>query len=376
MGQLPKILIIENSIYLTGALKSAIRTAVDLKEYFEFVFVLPKGSKCRRWIESESCFVIYELPMIELSRRPASIFLYLPYLLINAFRIRQIIRSQNIRLIHVNDLYNLLPVSIKCLGCNRPYVCHIRFLPEKFPKVLFQGWLALHLHWAAKIIVVSHLLKKQLPSNDKIVVVHNELPVKERHPYLVEKHKHPTLLYLSNIIRGKGQQYAILAFAEISKKFPDWRLRFVGSDMGLEKNLMFKKELIKLCLTMNVFDKVEWGDFTDDVELEYKRAEIALNFSESESFSMTCLEALFFGCPLIATDSGGPAEIINHGITGFLVPKNDIYSMVKAMNMLISDKGIRSRFSTHGRQWVRDRFSIDKTTYVIKGLYFETIGKK
>ena len=59
-----------------------------------------------------------------------------------------------------------------------------------------------------------------------------------------------------------------------------------------------------------------------------------LNFSESESFSMTCLESLYYGTPLIATDSGGPAELFKHGESGHLVPNRDVQAMAKAWPFL------------------------------------------
>ena len=51
MKKKPVILIVENSIDVTGALKSITRTAYDLKGAFDFHFVIPKKSRGRTWIE-------------------------------------------------------------------------------------------------------------------------------------------------------------------------------------------------------------------------------------------------------------------------------------------------------------------------------------
>ena len=89
--------------------------------------------------------------------------------------------------------------------------------------------------------------------------------------------------------------------------------------MGLEKNKKFKAELIELSKSLGVNHQVDWMDFTDQMREEYLKACFVINFSESESFSLTCLEALYFGRPVIATRCGGPEEIIDEKESGFLV---------------------------------------------------------
>jgi L-malate glycosyltransferase len=362
----PVVLIIENSTHITGALKSIVRTSEDLNEYYKFVFVLPRHSQARTWVESKG-FHVHELPMIELSRRPRSLLMYFPVLLWNTFRLRKIIRKERASIIHNNDLYNLLPVALAFMGMKIPYINHIRFLPEKFPAWLFNYWLRLHIKYAHAIICVSGHLRKQLPALDKIKMIYNELPATEK----LEKSLPAgnTILYLSNVIRGKGQNFAIKAFAKIAPLHPSWKLRFVGGDMGMEKNKKFKEELKAAIQYYQIESQIEWSDFSDDVESEYKKAAFAINFSESESFSITCLEAQFFGCPIIATRSGGPAEIIVDGQTGFLVPVGDIKTMVEAMQKLIDDHPLRVTFAAHGRVHVREKFSVQNTSYQLKTQY-------
>src|SRR5260221_2965602 len=166
----PKLLIIENSIDLTGALKSISRTANDLQSFFDFTFVIPKNSKGRFWIKNIGLNSICEIPMVELSKRLSSLALYIPLLLVNSIRLIRIINKKGISLIHVNDLYNLLPVVVRLLGNPTPYICHIRFMPDRFPSWLFNFWIKLHLRHPAKIITVSHGVLKLLPRHPKISV--------------------------------------------------------------------------------------------------------------------------------------------------------------------------------------------------------------
>ena len=368
----PTVLIIENSIDLTGALKSITRTSYDLSSYFTFKFLVPRKARGRFWIEMAGFTDIIELPFRELSRRPLGIMLYIPNLIRNAVRLKRILRRENVSLIHLNDVYNMLPVACRLLGMGTPYVCHVRFLPDRFPKLLFNAWLNLHLKFAYKIIAVSQSVKAQLPVHPKITVIHNEAPLEELLPYVRPdlRSSHPyKFLYLSNFIEGKGQQFALTAFSHIHASLPDWKLRFVGGDMGMRKNKIYRERLIAAANKLGVADKVEFEEFVADVEREYKNADIVLNFSESESFSFTCLEALFYGSPLIASDSGGPSEIIDNYQTGILVPNKNIEKMQKAMFDLASDVNLRASYSSKARIVVRERFSINNTSYRLKNIY-------
>lgn len=143
--------------------------------------------------------------------------------------------------------------------------------------------------------------------------------------------------------------------------------------MGLKKNKDYVNFLKQKAEKLNIGGKIEWVGFTKDVEWEYKQATIVLNFSESESFSITCLEALYYGKPLIASDCGGPGEIIDNGITGILVSNRDGNSMAEAMKGLALAKSKREKMGLAARYAVREKFSAEKTSFRLKAIYDQTI---
>ncbi len=375
----PKILIIDNSVAITGALKSISRSAYDLKQYFYFYFIIPKRSTGISWIEDKGFSTIYQLPLHEISKRVYSLLIYLPYLFINAIRLKRIIKQQHIDIIHVNDFYNLLPVMIRFFGNATPYICHVRFMPDRFPAWLLNFWIRIHFRFAFKIIVVSQSVKRLLPDHPKITLIYNELPVEERYSNTItssEPKQYYSFLCLSNFMDGKGQFYVLQAFSRIASALPNWKLRFVGGDMGLEKNMRYHEHLMAEAYRLGIDKKVEWAGFTEDVEWEYKQADVVLNFSESESFSITCLEALYFGRPLIATDCGGPAEIIDHEVTGLLVPNRNITEMAKAMQRMALDESLRTQMGFVAREVVRKKFSLEKTSIRLKEEYDLLLAQK
>lgn len=350
---------------VTGAFVSILRSTSFLMTQFDFVFILPLGSAAVSYARKEG-IEVHELPLKELRRSIASFLLYFPFLLSNSIKLSGLVKSLNIDLINVNDFYNLLPACYKLFGGKVPYVCYVRFLPSKFPPVLVKVWCYFHRKYAVSIIAVSEMVKQELPYKEKVTVIGNELPAEELE---YTSTRSTILLYPANYIQGKGQEFALETFADIHIKFPDWKLRFVGGDMGLKKNREYKNELMKKADGLGLQSQIEWLEFSDNLSTHYTDAGIVLNFSESESFSMTCLEAMFYGRPVIATKSGGPAEIIDHNETGILVELRNIKQMAAAMEYLIMHPAERAVMGKKAYQSVRERFSYPNTIGRLKDVY-------
>ncbi|HTF21917.1 MAG TPA: glycosyltransferase family 4 protein [Chryseolinea sp.] len=310
--------------------------------------------------------------MAELRRSLWSTVGYPIVLILNTCRYWRLARSMRIDLSVNNDFYNLILPLAAIFGLRVPYVCFVRFMPSKFPKPLVWLWCKLQLRYAARVIAVSEAVKRELPGSDKIVVVYNELP--EQSVSFIPSDDSTMILYPANYIPGKGQEFALEAFCQIHKKFPQWRLRFVGGDMGLEKNRNFRASLIKRSKELECADLVEWLDFSADLRKHYLEAAFVLNFSDSESFSLTTLEALYHGRTSIATRCGGPEEIIRDHDTGILVPVGNVVAMANAMEHLMSDSNHRTNMGKSAYVDVRRRFSVENTVQRLSAIYTETIA--
>ena len=74
-----------------------------------------------------------------------------------------------------------------------------------------------------------------------------------------------------------------------------------------------------------------------DIEDYLQAADLGLFTSDSESFCLSILEAMCFGCPSVATRVGGIPEVVEDGVTGVLVPAGDSTALVRALEALIAD---------------------------------------
>ena len=361
----PLILLVDNSRAVTGALNALRHATGPLRDQFDFAYVLPAGSQGRAVLETDG-YRVYELPFVEISRRPADLLRYFPMLLLNGWRLRRLAQQERARAVHLNDFYNLTGYVARWLSLGKlPVLTHVRFLPQVLPQLFARPWRWLAEHAAQQVVCVSEAVRAYFaPSQDRVLTIYDPLPARGEQLPAYEVAERPTtvrLLYLSNYIRGKGQNFALEAFRQAYAQNPSLRLHFVGGDMGMTKNQEFRQELEAAAQACGLQAVVEFDGFAADTEGAMKTHDIVLNFSEAESFSLTCLDALYYGVPLIASDCGGPAELFESRKSGLLVPNRNVQAMADAMMMLAADEAMRRKFSEASRVFVRHKFAPART---------------
>jgi len=374
---LPLILIVDNSRAVTGALNAMRHATNPLREQLRFAYVVPTSSTARAVLEADG-YTVYELPFVEISRRKGDLLRYVPMLLLNGWRLSKLAQREGAAIIHLNDFYNLIGYVAKLLSFNKLRVLtHVRFLPQSLPQPLARTWRWLSGWLAVRTVCVSQAVKRYFAAVPTAQVVYDPLPGAERYPPPQHQPRPDgtlELLYLSNYIHGKGQDLALAAFERAYAQNQQLRLCFVGGDMGLAKNQAFRQQLEQQAQQAGLGGVVRFEGFAADVEKKIKEADILLNFSESESFSLTCLDALYYGTPLIASDCGGPAELFEDGQSGLLVPNRDVPMMAAAINRLAADELLREQFAKAGRTYVRQKFAPANTYESLGQLYHQVLA--
>ena len=375
------ILIVDNSRAVTGAL-NAMRHAtgpLQLAGELQFEYVLPAGSTGRTVLEDDG-YAVHELPFVEISRRKKDLLLYVPMLLLNGWRLARLARRRGAGIVHLNDFYNLTGYVAKFLSLNRlRVITHVRFLPQTQVQPLARTWRWLAETLAEQVLCVSEAVRMYFGPATHVQVVYDPLPGQELHsiPVVPQSRLDGTvcLLYLSNYIRGKGQNFALEAFRIAYARDSRLRLHFVGGDMGMPKNKEFRHELEVITYLAGLTEVVRFSGFAADTEAAMKAHDIVLNFSEAESFSLTCLDALYYGVPLIASDCGGPAELFESGLSGLLVPNRDVSAMANAIMILANSIPLRRQLSQASRLFVRQKFSSVHTYHRLADCYRRTIAR-
>jgi glycosyltransferase involved in cell wall biosynthesis len=104
------------------------------------------------------------------------------------------------------------------------------------------------------------------------------------------------------------------------------------------------------------------------------RADLYLLPSEHESFGLSALEAMSCGVPVIATSVGGTSEVVEQGVSGYLVDPHDVETMGRLAVELLRDPPRHRAMGEAARARVEERFAQDLVLWRYERLYAELLG--
>jgi L-malate glycosyltransferase len=110
---------------------------------------------------------------------------------------------------------------------------------------------------------------------------------------------------------------------------------------------------------LGLSDRVIVREQVSEIEDYLQAADIGLFTSDMESFCLSILEAMCFGCPSVATAVGGVPEVVESGVSGLLVPPGDAEALARGLERLIADPGLRGRLGAEARLRASSLFSAD-----------------
>lgn len=103
----------------------------------------------------------------------------------------------------------------------------------------------------------------------------------------------------------------------------------------------------------------------------FAAADVFVHAAELEAAGNVVLEALASGCSVVVTDSGGPGEYVEDGVTGFVVPVGDAAVLADRIERLLSMPDLRVRFAQEGRRRVEERHRYPRMMSDLCDLYRE-----
>jgi UDP-glucose:(heptosyl)LPS alpha-1,3-glucosyltransferase len=214
---------------------------------------------------------------------------------------------------------------------DHPILWAVKFLGRVFsPKQWVSGWIedAPHQERPLRaIIAISDMVKQdmmhwyQIPE-ERITVVYNGVDIERFHPrnrqYREEIRRRYgigeelVILFVSNNFRMKGLGFLIRALAEVKKEdHPSLRLLVLGRDR--------KEPYLRLAKKIGISEEVVFAGSTDEPEKYYGAADLLVHPTFYDACSLTVLEALASGLPVITTHFNGASGIITEGQEGFVI---------------------------------------------------------
>lgn len=141
----------------------------------------------------------------------------------------------------------------------------------------------------------------------------------------------------------KGYDLLLDAWAQVSDRRPDWRLRVFGTGEA-------EADLRRRCSELGLDDSVEFAGRTDDVPGALAGAAVFALSSRGEGFPISLLEAMASGVPCVAFDCApGVREIIRDGVDGLLAPVGNTSALARQLSRLMDDQDLRDTMGERAR---------------------------
>ena len=107
----------------------------------------------------------------------------------------------------------------------------------------------------------------------------------------------------------------------------------------------------------------------------YRNAAVVVCPSHTEGFGVVCAEAMAHGKPVVASATGGLANLVVDGETGILVPPGDVCALREAVERLLADPHLRQRLGAAARKRIRTHYSWDSVTAMTLGVYADVLPR-
>ena len=205
------------------------------------------------------------------------------------------------------------------------------------------------------ILLSTHLYNdiKKYVQKDQIHICPNGVP--DLNIILDVKVK-PTLLFLSNFIRSKGVLDLIDAAYILNSRGLEFHVNLVGCDGDITK--LELEDVISTKGLRSNFNVIgpQFGS------LKYHAIANASFFvlpTYNDCFPLVLLEAMQAQLPIISTFEGGIPDIVEDGVTGFLVPQRDIVALADCMEQLILNPELCQQMGAAGRKRYEELFTAE-----------------
>jgi teichuronic acid biosynthesis glycosyltransferase TuaC len=179
----------------------------------------------------------------------------------------------------------------------------------------------------------------------------------------------PVVLGVGNLIPIKGHELLIRAIASLALEFPTLTLEIIGD--GPEHSRL---QVLARQLQSEKRVRFLGRQSRHQVAEAIRRCTVFALPSRYEGLGCVYLEAMSVGKPVVGCRGQGIAEVIKHGMNGFLVGPDNERELALALAMVLRDEGLRRRLGTAARETILDRFTLTQQAESLARIYRESLA--
>ncbi|NJO04524.1 MAG: glycosyltransferase family 4 protein [Chloroflexaceae bacterium] len=284
--------------------------------------------------------------------------------------LRADLRRNNIALLQCNGLRDLIMAAPAARLAGVPVVWHVHGLTS-LP--LLEAAAA---RLAQRVVLVSHGMREYWQLPPWLVpphrVIHNglQMPSIDHNSINGTPACPPQIVAVGVLHPRKGYETLLHAMQQVARVLPQVQCKIVGGEWG---DGSYARDLHDLSRRLGVDNNVSFLGYQKDVESILHESTVMVIPSQQETFGMVALEAMTASKPVVANRTGGLAEIVAHGKTGFLVPPDRPDLMAAALITTLQHPTLAQQFGAQGRQRALTEFSAQRMAGSFAALYREVL---
>lgn len=243
-----------------------------------------------------------------------------------------------------------------------------------------EWWLSFE---AWKIITNSHYMKNEVINlfdlpNDKIEMIYNGINLerfdgsekyknsKFKSKYALDHEK--IVLFVGRLVQEKGADILIDAVPNVLEQYNDVKFIIVGR--GPQFDYLNEK-----AISMGIKEKVLLTGYIEDDELHnlYMVSDVAVFPSRYEPFGIVALEGMLANIPVVASDTGGLSEIVEHEVDGFKFYAENSNSLADNIIRVFNNPDICEEITVNANNKIKELFNWDKISSKTLDVYKKII---
>ena len=171
----------------------------------------------------------------------------------------------------------------------------------------------------------------------------------------------------SRLSPQRGVQYFLEAAALVWQAFPE--VTFVIAGGGTAEN-----DLRRQAADLHMGDRIVFLGPRRDMERVYSIMDVFVNPCPNElGTGNTNAEAMAFGKAVVAVNRGGTPELVQDGITGFVVPPRNAPALAEATLRLLRDRDLAKRMGRAGRERILRDFTLERLVREVEAVYSDVL---
>lgn len=167
----------------------------------------------------------------------------------------------------------------------------------------------------------------------------------------------------------KGSDIFVEAMLRVLPEFPQFCAVIAG--LAQPQHQAFQDQLQQRVRDQGMSDRIRFlGEIApDQVGQWYRNVLITVACPRYEPFGLTPLEGMACGCAVVASDTGAFRTIVDEGVTGYVVPTEDVDALAERLRDLMRDPAQAAQMGRHGRERVERLFSVEQEAQGIAAVY-------